>query len=305
MQKIDFIQHLDTIVTELNSEAITQQFAAGFAQPSQNFTFQNIIPFLFRSKSSYDNIKNDYRYSEIFKSFNAEGIYSENNLSSLANILRTSNATSVLPHGNAVAFYIFHRTLLATVKLAKEVLSKEILDHGLDEALAKGVIVFQVIIEADGLSPEKYMKIFSALKELINAISKVVNEEDESEIILLDSGSDTNIGIKTGIETARSIFLVFKELWDFLINYKHYKHGIRNKTLTESLTLIADIKRKVEDKILTEEEGREYIHIIKTRTDDLIGMKTVPKQIAVQKNEVENKKLLNEIDSIKLLTGGE
>ncbi len=63
--------------------------------------------------------------------------------------------------------------------------------------------------------------------------------------------------------------------------------------------------KKVESGILTKEEGMQYLHIIKTRTDDLIGMKILPKKIVMESNNVENKKLLSDIEGIKLLTSGD
>jgi hypothetical protein len=56
---------------------------------------------------------------------------------------------------------------------------------------------------------------------------------------------------------------------------------------------------------LTEAEGKEYLHMIKTRTDDLIGMKVLPKQIIMESNQIENKKLLAEFEGTKMLSSGD
>jgi hypothetical protein len=45
--------------------------------------------------------------------------------------------------------------------------------------------------------------------------------------------------------------------------------------------------------------------MVKTRTDTLIGMKVLPKQIVAETNVIENKKLLNEFEGIKMLMSGE
>ena len=63
--------------------------------------------------------------------------------------------------------------------------------------------------------------------------------------------------------------------------------------------------QKVEDGILTKEEGLEYLHMIKTRTDDLIGMKVMPKKIVIDSNQIENKKLLEDFAGTKLLSSGD
>jgi hypothetical protein len=162
------------------------------------------------------------------------------------------------------------------------------------------------LIDEEGLATSQYIKIFTAINELTETISKIVNEEEQkSEIILLDSGSDSNIGIKSGVETAKSLFLIFKEVWDYITNFQYYKHKQKNQALLESLSIRTEILQKVNEKILTEEEGKEYLHMIKTRTDDLIGMKVLPKKILVDSTKIENKKLLAEFEGIKMLLSGD
>jgi hypothetical protein len=43
--------------------------------------------------------------------------------------------------------------------------------------------------------------------------------------------------------------------------------------------------------------------MVKTRTDDLIGMKVLPKKIVTETNQIENKKLLTEFEGLKLISG--
>jgi hypothetical protein len=306
MQKIDFLNNLQTVVDKLQSEEIIAQFSVGFKQPTLNHQYSRITPLLFTSKSNFDNIKADERYAEILKSLNAEAIYSEQNLASLTAILTQAQAHQIIAHSNAIALYNFHNALLFTLKLSKDILVSESLNKNFETAISEGVVVFQILIEGEGLDTDKYIKIFSALSELVSTISKIFNEADEkSQIILLDSGSDTNLGIKSGVETAKSLFLIFKEVWDFITNFRFYKNSQKNKTLLDSLSIRSEIQKKVDEGVITADEGKEYTHIIKTRTDDLIGMKVLPKQIVLEKNQIENKKLLSDFEGVKLLTGGE
>jgi hypothetical protein len=306
MQKIDFVKNLQTIVEKLKSEDILKQFNAGFAKPGQYFNYATINPLLFLSKSNYDQIKNDNRYSEILTTLNAQDIYTETNLSNLTTILRSNKAYEILTHPNAVALYNFHNTLIQTSNLSKNILQSQSITESLINEADNGVVVFQILIEGEGLATEQYIKIFTAINELIETISKIVNEQDQkSEIILLDSGSDSNVGVKSGIETAKSLFLIFKEVWDFIINFQFYKQKQKNQALLDSLTIRKEIQKKVDEGILTEEEGKEYLHMIKTRTDDLIGMKVLPKQIVNDTNQIENKKLLAEFEGMKMLSSGD
>lgn len=301
MQKLDFIVNLQDIVEKLQSEEIVRQFQGGFNNPSTSFNYASINPLLFASKSNYDQMKTENRFESILQSLNSEPLYTEQNLSKLTTILRQTPAIQIITQSNAVALYTFHNTLVNTLKLSKSVLVSSAISKGHEASLEEGVLLFQIVIETEGLETEKYIKIFTALQELINTISSIYNDETKPEIVLLDSGSDTNLGVKTGIETAKSLFLIFKEIWDFIVNFKYYKQEKQNKALLESLSIRDVIQKKVEANIISEEEGKQYAHLIKTRTDDLIGMKVMPKQIVGESNNVENKKLLQQFEGLKLL----
>jgi len=306
MQKIDFVKNLETIVDKLKSVDILKQFDAGFSQPGQAFNYATINPLLFLSKSNYDQIKDDIRYSEILTTLNAQNIYQETNLSNLTTVLRHVPAQNIIASPNAIALYNFHNTIIKTSLLSKNILQSQSVTESLMNEVDNGVVIFQILIDGEGLETEQYIKIFTAINELIETISKIVNEQEQkSEIILLDSGSDSNVGVKSGIETAKSLFLIFKEVWDFVTNFQFYKQKQKNQALLDSLTIRTEIQRKVDEGILTIEEGKEYLHMIKTRTDDLIGMKVLPKQIVIESNQIENKKLLAQFEGTKMLSSGD
>jgi len=157
MQKIDFVINLENIAIKLKSNDILKQFNAGFIQPGQNFDYGAINPLLFLSKSNYDQIKDDERYSEILTSLNAQNIYTENNLSHLTTILRPNQANSILTKPNAVALFNFHNTVVQSSNLSKNILqSKSIIDSSINE-VNNGVVIFQVLIEGEGLETEQYI----------------------------------------------------------------------------------------------------------------------------------------------------
>lgn len=304
MQKIDFVKHLEVIVEKLKSKEIFDTFQKGFSQPNQNYSYGLINPLLFKSKSNYDQLIEDDKNRLILESLNSNSIYEEKNLSQLTSVLRTAQANSVILNAKSLDLLNFHNSLINTLKISKKLLISKELDADFKESIENGVVIFQILIETVGLETEKYIKIFTAFNELIIAISKIYNEEEEkSEIILLDSGSDTNVGIKAGIETAKSLFLIFKEIWDYVTSYRHYKETKKNNALLESLSIREEIKKKVKAGVITEKEGLEYTHMVKTRTDDLIGMKVLPKKIVTETNQIENKKLLTEFEGLKLITG--
>lgn len=307
MQKIDFIKNLEDIVYRLQSQNIVNLFETGFSkQGNQEYQYNLITPLLFVSKSNYDQILQNETNVEILNTLNAKTIYNEDNLSILTNVLRITVPSQIINQPSALLLYNFHKTLVTTLKLSKKVLVSEILSLDFQSSLDQGIIIFQILIEGDGLDTEKYIKILEALQELIEALSKIHCETNlKSEIILLDSGSDTNVGVKTNVETAKSLFLIFKEVWDFITNFRYYKQNQNNKALLDSLSIREELKKKCDEGIISSEEMQEYIFMIKTRTDNLIGMKVLPKQIVMENIQVNNKKLLNEFEGLKMLTGGE
>lgn len=305
MQKIDFVNNLETIVEKLQSEKIVTLFKAGFQNGAQPYAYSQINPLLFLSKSNFDKMKDDNKYSGILNSLGGASIYQEQNLSNLVTTMQSTNLHVVVANPALLSLFNFHYSLINTLTLAKTVLISTDIDTNFEDSINKGIVIFQILIEGEGLETEKYIKIFSALQDLIQTLSKIFGESKQKpEVVLLDSGSDTNVGVKSGIETAKSLFLVFKEIWDFIINFKHYKQKQINSALIESLSIRAEISKKVEEGVITEQEALEYTHMVKTRTDDLIGMKVLPKQIVTETNQVENKKLLQEFEGLKLLTGG-
>ncbi len=306
MQKLDFVKNLEIIIDNLKSVEILSHFESGFSIPNQNYKYDNIIPLLFSSKSNYEKIKHEDGLYQILEYFKSEELYSEQNLTYLAQTLSSFAADGIYKRAKSLELYNFHNTLVNTYNLSKDILLNDLLNESYEESLDEGVNIFQVVIDEEALETYKYIKILTCLTELVDVINIIKKDEDsKSKIILLDSGSDTNIGLKTGIETAKSLFLIFKEVWDFATNYRQYRNSQDNKALMESLTIRAEILKKVEEGVISDSEGIEYIHKVKTRTDDLIGMKVLPKQIVIENNKIENKKLLKEIEGVRLLSNGE
>lgn len=306
MQKLDFVEGLETLVINLRSIEICKALEEGFKDLGKSHNYGLIIPLLFTSKSNYDNIKNSDALKELISVLNIDSIYSEEHLSQLTSIFRQGNGSNIIANNNSYSFYNFHKTLTTTLVLCKKTLVDKNLLENSEIQNEDGYNSFRIIIEGEGLETEKYIRIFTELDELIKAISKIHDEAAySSSITLLDSGSDTNLAIKTGVETAKSLFQIFKEIWEFMVNHKSYKASQKNQALIESLTVRELIQTKVDSGLITEQEGKEYVHLIKTRTDTLIGLKVLPRQIVTESFQVDNRRLLENIDSARLLNEGE
>jgi hypothetical protein len=294
MQKIEFLTNLEEIIDRLKSKMIVDLFNVGFSNPGTAFDYGKIKPLLFQSKSQFDQIMKDDKLNLFLKRIVGINIYEENNLSNLTSILIPSHIANILNHEISAKFFSFHNSLLDLLNIAKSLLSNDIISRSHEENLNNGILIFEIKIESNGLSTSSYIKILSALGDIVKTLEKVhkLDEEDPS-IVLLDSGSDTNVGLETKVEIAKSIFQIFKEIWDFITSFRFYKSKQRNQALLDSLSVRKEILKAVEEGTISETEGKEYVHIIKSRTDELIGMKVLPRVLMINQ-QVDNTKMLDE-----------
>jgi hypothetical protein len=151
----------------------------------------------------------------------------------------------------------------------------------------------------------KIFRLVSDLAEIIASVETPGQEFQSPEIILLDSGSSSNMAFKTSVETAKSLFLVFKEVWDYCLNHKHYKNKLEIESLDSNLTILGKIKDAEQQKLLTPEKAKEYSTLIVRKTDELIGLKVLPKKIVSEVSSITHIALLKDLPSIKYLTEGD
>lgn len=300
MQKLDFISKLTNIASKLKTYEINEIVNKSYLNHSFDFTVLSEL--LFESKSNYDILNADKNYNKLLSNLDIATFYLPSSLTRTVKIFNSNSSPQVLSDPQLRLFFSIHKSIEQLLKITKLELINDIFLQNYDTQLDLGILVFQITIEGEGLDAGIYSEIFSTLKELVIIINKINgNDNEKTEIILLDSGSDTNTAIKTTAETAKSLFLIFKEMWDFFINRKYYQNKQHNQALVESLSIMQEVKNNITNGILTEEQGKEYIHLVKSRTDKLIGLKTMPKTLMLENNNIDNIKLLNEMKETKLL----
>ena len=166
---------------------------------------------------------------------------------------------------------------------------------------AEDTIIFRVLSENE-LELAKYSKILSLIRELIEIIQRILKEDDQQvSVTLLDSGSDTNLGIKSSIEITQSLFQIFKEVWDWMLNRKFYKNKLRNSGLMDNLSVMVAIHEAKEKGAIDEETARIYRETIIIKTEDLLELNVLPKELYELKSQNDSRKLLAEFSEVKLL----
>jgi len=304
MQKIEFTNSISIIFQKLKTEVLLLEMNKSVNNPSSSYSGQNLTSLIVESKSNYDKIVESKHIAKLLTLLGADTIYSPKSISELLNLLLSRTPTHQIFYTQVVFNFFSLQNTISILSKATENLFFEDPSVTPFDNLDNGLIIFKVYENDEGLTIEKFKKIFDLFIELIEAISKIYANEQallKPEIVILDSGSDVNLGIKTAAETAKSLFLIFKEIWDFIVNKKHYENKLINESLFENLDLLQKIKECEENKIISPEESKTLLHTIKTRTFQLLDLNVLPKKLADKDVELSNLDLLLEYKEIKKL----
>ncbi|MBK8852445.1 MAG: hypothetical protein IPN73_20135 [Saprospiraceae bacterium] len=303
MQKLDFTENINQIRQLLKSDSIVDFI--NNLKPNTSINTNPLTPLIIESKSNFDKITINDPKTEILQALNGPALYSEMSIGDLINAtvnvtIKSQQKVQLFLQQSILSFYHFHFTIIQTSNLCDHVLFKD----NLSELSNDDTIVFRILID-DGLEISRYTKILTLINELIEVIQKV-NSDTESKptISLLDSGSDTNVGVKTTVETAKSLFQIFKEVWDWVVNRKFYKSKLRNAGLLDNLNVMVAIKAAQDNGVIDENTAKIYKETIIRRTEDLLELNVVPKVLIESKAEGNTKRLLGEFTEIKMLESG-
>lgn len=263
-----------------------------------NKDIDKLIQIIIQSKSNYDNkIQSDSDLKTISDAIGST-VYNTENISKLISEVSKIDYGSRRSFFNSdliVEFLLFHDALLKLNLIANATIT--------ENQEEEHAIIFTLISE-ENPSVDLVLEVLSKLNELIEIVEKIYEEENQNNIYLLDKGSNTNIGIETGVKTAQSIFQIFKEVWDWLLNKRFYKEKIRNAAFLEKLEVLDKINEVKNNGAINEEEAARYKEIIIKRTDDLLSLNAVPRKLLIESNNSNNDQLLLGYNEIRLLKEG-
>jgi len=307
MQKLDFTDSIETLRSILKCDEIVA-FYEGL-HPSSSVNTSPLTPLIIESKSNYDKIPQDSSLNKIVQTLNGHNIYSEKSIGDLINstvqiTVSGQKKVNLFLNQKILDFYHFHYTIIKASELSTHILFD---DNQLANIKSDDTIIFRVLVGEDYLELSAYGKIFTLIKELIDLINKIISPDDEiiSQITLLDSGSDANIGIKSSLEIATALFQIFKEVWDWVLNRKFYKSKLRNAAFLDNLNVMVAIKDAENNDAIDSDTAKIYRETLIRRTEDLLELKVLPKELVESKTEISSKKVLSEYSEIKMLESGE
>lgn len=306
MQRIDFVKAFTDLTVLLRSTAILRVLEPGFTGNQKGPDYAEIVNVFFESKEGYYNAVKDPVKLKILEAFGAIPLYENKSLAYITAIFPSRQPKDLFVDDAIRNFWFLHYSLYKLGNLLQEELVKrDFLNEPLFQ-VTQGLIAFRIINSSAGIDPGILANIFNAIKELFKAVGEINGINDEKvEIVLLDSGSDINTIVKTSAETARSVFLIFKEMWDFFTNKKHYKHKQDMQSIMESLSVREEIKKKEDAGVLSSEEAKRLIHMVRSRTDELLNLHTIPKFLVDSEDQESQTKLLETIRETRLLGSGD
>ncbi|WP_116108156.1 hypothetical protein [Lewinella sp. IMCC34191] len=300
MQRLEYFEDVDIAVEQLRSKDIVKQFEQRFSS-SNTANFVTILPLLLESKSNFDRLVESDRFKKIFTVQGFLELYQSKNLSEITNLLITnSQIHQLIKYPIVLDLYFLHKNLLNAQRTKSILLPTEV-ESEPGENINDGIIIFTVVNE-DNITLEELFKIVKNLNELFIKLSNLVGGEiSEPEIVLLDSGSDINLGIQDKAETAKSLFHIFKEIWEFFRDRKAYNENKDFDRLMKSLSYRELIKEKLDNGVITSDEAKEYDHYLKTRTEKLIGLNVLPREIVSEEKLQSNRSILIEQNPVKMI----
>ncbi len=213
--------------------------------PNAGFTADDLAADLFTIKMSYELLGKEKKYPDILKLLYPNVMDNDRLPDIVIQLRRTFTAVRVFGSSNFAEFFDFHNSLVQTLVFAQKILIYQDVEDSLISE--NGIIVFEVIIGENALSPNIYARILTILSELIETIGKIEDEGDEiTKLVLLDSGSNTNLAIKTGVETAKTTVQIFKEVLNYFAKRKFLNFEQQNQAIIDSKTARDKIKKAIE-----------------------------------------------------------
>lgn len=307
MQKLTIRDKINEFSANLNSDGIIQmlqdlysKFDSGTnPESSWNTLRLSTLQEIVKSKSNYDNVIQADNDLEAISDSIDRGIYSAENISKIVAIISNTNRSgkkSLFTNNIILEFLNYHQSISNSNSLLSTVIS--------EDTSQSNLVLFTVVDEGNPTT-QKIIAALTILQELIDLLEKLYNEEQTNTVIILDKGSNTNIGIETGVKTAGSIFEIFKEVWDWVMNRKYYKEKLKDAEFMEKLSIIQTIHQMKEDGSLEPEEALRYKTLVTRKVDELLNIDTVPRELLLKEGENKDTLILKDYNEVRLLKQGD
>ena len=278
MQKLDYIQALEVIKEELLVDKLYALFSEKTSSGTR--TYSSYMQDLLTVNTNFSNLqKRQDNIGEVISHLDRlKSAFSPVKFAQFITAVAKVTDVNAMQNNYAKQFLSAYKFIKDLYEVNKAILFKNNISTDEDSELEQGLIIFRAKVD-DEIQVEKYTQIFKAICELIETVCKLYQIQDKPTIVLLDSGSDTNIGVRTSVGVAQDIYKLFQEVFDYIVNWRFARHDREMRALVDGLSIREKINAAKENNTITEDEAREYTHLVKSRTDKLIGLGVAPRKV--------------------------
>jgi hypothetical protein len=313
MRRTDFVQELQKILAALKVQEI-RDFLAPFMipdnqpiPPDQRERFAQLV---FESQSGYYTIIADEQAKVILDSLAVGRLYSAPELLSLMTQFNSApQTTQIAVNPSFRIFYDFLARIIAFTQTCARFLG----DNGPEGVPTEApgtqpnAMLDLLVIDFDktGIDVERLVELLTALDDLRMQVTRLMQLADSHlRIRYIESGFDIRIkfeGLPDAIDGIRGLF---SDIWTKIANNEFDKVDRRNLSIEGDFKLIDSIEERVKAGTITREDGEHFKQAIMNDAFKLLDSGTMLTATPAIE-PVDNRKLLSEARSKKLLTAGE
>lgn len=305
MQRLDLIQTLERVSRELLTPEIISLCKPEFMKVGTGNAVWNsskLLPLLITSKSQYDSLMLETNSREVLTALGADAVYSTTAFADVVRQVSAATTTHDLFFKKFSQVYAFHSALETQLQMAKRLLvnDAELLE---ESPATHGVLLFH-LTDHNNLTTFTLSKIVALIGDLVQLIAALTSPSVESSpptVVLLDSGSSATIGLKTSVETAKTVSELFREMWQWWIYRKHFDNKVTMESVATNLSILKTIKEAENANILTPEKAKEYATLIQRKTDDLLDLDVLPRELAFDAKRRQQLQMLGPTPATKSL----
>jgi hypothetical protein len=301
MQTLQFTRGLQQIVYKLKAKEIVTfltPYLKGGPQPTpiQEGAKDNFSTLVIQASNGFAELASDPETKRILDTLKVADVYAAPRMGKL---ISTFGAAPTSQHiwgvpDNFQLFYSFVAMLTWLDQLSSSCTSL-LETERVNRALPGTATVELEIIDdgTTGVDAERVRRFFTSLIELHSQLARFLKVEGAHlEIVYMDSGSIL-VGFATAVGIAATLQKLLREIWNE-VKYGPFERLDRKMdSLGKVLTVTKEIQQQIQDKVLSEEDGKNLKHRILSEAFALIEVGAMlPAENAV--DEKEQRKLLTE-----------
>ncbi len=303
MQALQLTRELDRIVRELKIAELIGLLRA-IVQNPENVNIDEgfrarFSAAIMNSYGGYQVASLDPELAKILTSFQIARVYDTTRIGILITALGQSANIHAL-RGNAVAFPLFSNfyemlTWLSTVSGACTLLLEK---EKIGSVPPEDKIVEIELVDYDG-TPETITTLLSTMATIHSDVAHVLGQTSQLKVLYLDSGSGVRFGFGMATSVADTLTKLALQVWE-KFRYRRYDDFDREiESLSKGLDFIAKVNEQVENKVLSEEDGKIFAQKTVRNMRTIIGLGAM---LPLEKSD--ERKLLSDAKELKLLGSG-